>query len=104
MTRESPQARACQGGRVLQRDVVTGRGDDSAADVAGHVRELFGYLVPEIGLRADGQDRAGDRVGVVRAVLLGDGLSGTVHLQDGPAAPRLLDRVHAEPFEAEVGR
>ena len=31
-----------QGGRVLQRDVVTGRGDDGAADVAGHLRELFG--------------------------------------------------------------
>src|SRR5690348_6720399 len=42
-----------QGGRVLQRDVVTGRGNDGSADVAGHVRELPGYCVPEIGLRAD---------------------------------------------------
>jgi hypothetical protein len=44
-----------QGGRVLQRDVVTGRGDDGAVDVAGHLRELLGYFVPEIGLRADGR-------------------------------------------------
>jgi hypothetical protein len=58
-----------EGGRVLKRDVVTGRGDDGTADVAGHLRELFGYFVDEIGLRADGQDRAADRAGVVRAVL-----------------------------------
>src|SRR5580704_7262253 len=60
-----------QGGRVLQRDVVTGRGDDDAADVGGHLRQLPGYLVAEIGLRADGQDRAADRVGVMWPVLLG---------------------------------
>src|ERR1700730_4509185 len=80
-----------QGRRVLQRDVVTGRGDDGAADVADHLCELFGYFVPEIGLRADGQDRAADRVGVMRAVLFGVGLAGAVHLQDGPVAARLLD-------------
>ena len=51
-----------QVGRVLQRDVMTGRRDDHAADVAGHVRELFGYFLSEIGLRADRQDRAADRV------------------------------------------
>ncbi len=27
-----------EGGGVLQRDVVTGRGDDGAADVGGHLR------------------------------------------------------------------
>jgi hypothetical protein len=48
---------------------VTGRGDDGAADIAGHLRELFEYLIPEIGLRTDGQDRAADPVGVMRAVL-----------------------------------
>jgi hypothetical protein len=55
------------------------------------VRELPGYLVPEISLGADGEDRAADRVGLVRAVLLGVGLTGAVHLQDGPGAARLLD-------------
>src|SRR3984885_1936906 len=83
-----------QGGRVLQRDVVTGVGDDGAADVAGHVGELPGYFAPEVSLPADGQDRAADRVGVVRAVLLGVGLAGAVHLQDGRGAARLLGRVH----------
>jgi hypothetical protein len=73
---------------------VTGGGDDDAADVAGHLHELFGDCVPEIGLRADGQDRAADRVGVMRAVLFGVGLAGAVHLQDGPGATWLLDRVH----------
>jgi hypothetical protein len=67
---------------------VTGRGDDGAADVAGHLSELFGYCVPEIGLRADGQDRAADRIGVMRAVLFGVGLAGAVHLQDGPGLDR----------------
>ena len=62
-----------EGSRVLERDVVTGRGDDGAADLAGDLRELFGYFVAEIGLRANGQDRAADRVGVMRAVLLGVG-------------------------------
>jgi hypothetical protein len=32
---------------------------------------VSGYFVPEIVLRADGQDRAADRVGVMRAVLFG---------------------------------
>jgi hypothetical protein len=58
------------------------------------LRELFGYFVPEIGLRADGQDRAADRVGVMRAVPFGVGLAAAVHLQDGPGAARLLGRVH----------
>ena len=43
-----------QGGRVLQRDVVTGLGDDGAADVSSYLRELPGYLIAEVGLRADG--------------------------------------------------
>src|SRR5580692_10130510 len=94
LVREEVEVSLGERGRVLQRDVVTGRGDDGAADVAGHLRELFGYFVPEIGLRADGQDRAADRVGVMRAVLLGVGLAGAVHLQDGPGAARLLDRAH----------
>ena len=59
-----------------------------------HFRELFGDFVPEIGLRADGQDRAADRVGVMRAVLFGVGLAGAVHPQDGPGAARLFGRVH----------
>src|ERR1700727_2391720 len=50
---------------------LTGCGDDDAADIASYLRELSGYLVPEIVLSADCQDRAADRVGVVRAVLFG---------------------------------
>jgi len=50
---------------------VTGRGDDHAADVAGHLGGLFGYFLSEIGLCADRQDRAADRVGVMREVLFG---------------------------------
>jgi hypothetical protein len=69
-----------QRGGVLQRDVVTGCGDDGSADVAGHVRELFGYCVPEIGLRADSKHRATDRVGVMRAVLLGIALAGSIRI------------------------
>ena len=45
------------------------------------MRELFGYFVPEIGLRADGQDRAADRVGVMRAVLFGVGLARALRAQ-----------------------
>jgi hypothetical protein len=50
-----------EGGGVLQCDVVASGGDDGAADVAGYLGELSGYLVAEVGLRADGQDRAADR-------------------------------------------
>ena len=38
-----------QSGRVLQRDVVTGLGDDGALDVGGDLCQLPGYLIPEIG-------------------------------------------------------
>src|SRR5580692_7646627 len=69
--REEVEVGLGQGGRVLQRDVVTGRGDDDAADVPGHLLELSGDRVPEIVPGADGQDRAADRVGVMRPVLLG---------------------------------
>ena len=49
---------------------------------------------PRYASRADRQDRAADRVGVMRAVLFGVGLAGAVHLQDAPGAARLLGRVH----------
>jgi hypothetical protein len=98
-----------QGGRVLQRDVVAGRGDDGAAAVAGHVRELFGYFVPEIGLRADGQDRAADRVGVVRAVLFGVDPEGVFVLEcripTAPARPghQFVDPEHITADHVTLG-
>ncbi|MCU1489527.1 MAG: hypothetical protein JWM85_932 [Acidimicrobiaceae bacterium] len=75
-----------QAARVLQRDVVIGRGDHDAAEIAGHLRHLVGHFLPEMSLRTDGQNRAADRVGALRPVLCGASLAGAVHLHDGRGA------------------
>jgi hypothetical protein len=85
------------GGWVLQCDVVTGMGDDGAADVGCHLCWLPGYLVPEIGMGADGRDRAADRAGVTWPVLLGVDWAGAVYLQDRSGAAGALDPASETP-------
>ncbi|HUC23200.1 MAG TPA: hypothetical protein VMA73_10885 [Streptosporangiaceae bacterium] len=58
------------------------------------MRQLLVYLVPEVGLGANGEDRAADRTGVVRPVLLRIDQPRAVDLQDGSSAARLLNRAH----------
>lgn len=93
----SRQARAdyvAEGPQGFERCVVTGFGDDRAADVGGDRGELPVYLVSELGLAADGENRAADRIGVVRPILLGLDQPRAVHLEDGSGGAGLHGRPH----------